>query len=145
MIRMDGEIEIDASLERVWSTFTDLTCWADWNSVLTDVKPGSGTCIDEGGGFVCCVRPYGVPVFFEARIEEVEPMRRIVWTGAKHMVRGRNEFLFRERPGGVTVTSYEVLRGLPVAFGGLFFPVAKFRRLKKEFLRDLKAYAEGSS
>ena len=43
----------------------------------------------------------------------------------------------------MTVSSREVLRGLPTALGGLFFPVKKFRRMKSEFLKDLKGYAEG--
>jgi uncharacterized protein YndB with AHSA1/START domain len=142
---MDDEIEIDASLEKVWETFTDLTCWADWSSILTDVTPRGGACIDEGGSFTCCINPYGVRVFFEARIEEVEPMKRIVWTGAKHLVRARHEFFFRRRNGKVIVASREVLRGLPLAFGGLFFPVGKFRRLKRVFLEDLKNWAEGGT
>jgi uncharacterized membrane protein len=142
MIRMDDDIEIDASLEKVWETFTDLTCWADWNSVLTDVKPSSGTCIEAGGSFTCCVSPYGVPVFFEAKIVEMEPMKRVVWTGARHMVRARHEFLFRSKGGKVTVSSREVLTGIPLIFGGLFFPAGKFRRIKKNFLEDLRNSAE---
>ena len=143
MIRMYDEVEIAAPLEEVWQTFIDLTCWADWNSVLTEVSPGPAGCIEEGGNFTCCVRPLGFPVFFEARIEEFEPMRRVVWTGARHLVRGRNEWLFRTRGGKVVVSSREALTGLPVLFGGLFFPVRKFQRLKENLLADLKTYAEG--
>jgi hypothetical protein len=140
---MHDEIEIEASLEKVWQAFIDLTCWADWNSVLTDVSPGPAGCIEEGGKFTCCVRPLGFPVFFEAKIEEVEIMKRVVWTGARHMVKGRNEWVFDVRDGRIIVASQEVLTGLPVLFGGLFFPVAKFRRLKESLLADLKKYAEG--
>ena len=70
-------------------------------------------------------------------------MKRIVWQGAKYLIRGRHEFTFQSGDGTVTVCSREVLQGLPTVFGGLFFPVGKFRRMKSDFLRDLKRYAEG--
>ena len=142
MVCIEDEVEIGAPLEKVWASFTDLTCWADWNTVLTKVQPHSGSCIDAGGHFACCVTPFGVPVFFETRIDEISPMERIVWTGSKYMIRGRHEFLFTENDGKVRLFSREVLTGLPVAFGGIFFPLWRFRTLTREFLEDLKKYAE---
>ena len=69
-------------------------------------------------------------------------MERIVWTGSKYMIHGRHEFLFTEEGGKVRLFSKEVLSGLPVAFGGIFFPLRKFRTLTREFLEDLRKYAE---
>jgi uncharacterized membrane protein len=142
MVCIEDEVEIDAALEKVWESFTDLTCWANWNSVLTNVQSHSGSCIDADGHFTCCVTPFWVPVFFETRINELSPMERIVWTGSKYMIHGRHEFLFTEEDGKVRLFSREVLRGLPVAFGGIFFPLGKFRTLTREFLEGLKKYAE---
>ena len=143
MVCIEDEVEIGAPLEKVWAAFTDLTCWADWNTVLTKVQPHSGSCIDAGGHFACCVTPFGVPVFFETRIDEISPMERIVWTGSKYMIRGRHEFLFTENDGKVRLFSREVLTGLPVAFGGIFFPLWRFRTLTREFLEGIRKYAEG--
>jgi hypothetical protein len=145
MVSIEDEVVISASLEKVWESFTDLTCWADWNSVLTKVKPHSGSCIDADGSFTCCVTPFGVPVFFETRIDEISPMERIVWTGSKYMIRGRHEFLFTEKDGRVRLFSREVLSGPPVAFGGIFFPLWRFRTLTREFLEGIRKYAEGES
>jgi uncharacterized protein YndB with AHSA1/START domain len=145
MVCIEDEVEINAALEKVWEAFTDLTCWADWNSVLTNVQPHTGNCIDADGQFTCCVTPFLVPVFFETRIVEISPMERIVWTGSKYMIHGRHEFLFTEKGGKVRLFSKEVLSGPPVAFGGIFFPLRKFRALTREFLEGLRKYAEDST
>lgn len=143
MVCIEEEVEISASLEKVWDSFTNFTCWADWNAVLAQVKSSSGSCLDADGRFSCCISPFGVPVFFEAGVTEITPMKRIVWTGSKYMVRGWHEFLFTEEGEGVRLLSREILSGPPVAFGGLFFPVGRFRRLTKQFLEGLRKYAEG--
>ena len=142
MVCIEDEVEINAPLEKVWNSFIDLTCWADWNSVLTKVKPRCGNCIEADGSFSCCVTPFGVPVFFETRIDEISPMERIVWTGSKYMIHGTHEFLFVENEAAVKLISREVMRGLPVSFGGFFFPVRRFRALTREFLEALRKYAE---
>lgn len=142
MVCIEEEVEINASLERVWKSFTSFTCWADWNRVLSEVKSSAGSCLDKDGRFTCCVRPFGVPVFFEAGVDEIIPMERIVWTGSKYLVHGWHEFLFTEKAGTVRLVSREILTGPPAAFGGLFFPVGRFRALTREFLEGLRKYAE---
>jgi len=142
MVCIEEEVEISASLEKVWESFTSFTCWADWNAVLAQVKSSSGSCLDKNGRFTCCVNPFGVPIFFEAGVDEITPMERIVWTGSKYMVRGWHEFLFTEKEGKVRLFSREILTGPPVAFGGLFFPVWRFRSLTRKFLEGLRSYAE---
>ena len=142
MVCIEEEVKINASLERVWESFTSFTCWADWNCVLSEVKSSSGSCLDKDGRFTCCVSPFGVPVFFEAGVNEITPMERIVWTGSRYMVHGWHEFLFTEKAGTVRLLSREILTGPPVALGGLFFPVRKFHKLTREFLDGLKKYVE---
>ena len=70
-------------------------------------------------------------------------MRRIVWTGRKHGIRGWHEFIFEESGKATHLYSREIMRGLPVMLGGLFFPVKKFRRLTTVFLEELRRESEG--
>ena len=142
MVRIDEQIHIAAPVERVWDTFTDLTCWQDWNTVLTQVEGRDGASLLVAGRFRSCIRPYAVPVFFEARIEEVVPLKRVLWTARRFGLQGRHEFLFEPEADGVLVGSREVLTGFPVVLGGFFFPIGRFRRITSTFLRDLKAGAE---
>lgn len=142
MKRIEETILIQASRELVWGAFTDLTCWADWNSVLTKVRPGAGACLAEGAGFSCCLRPFGVPVPLAVRVELAEPPARLLWVGARWGVRGRHWFYFSERSGGTRCESVEELSGPTVAVAGPLFPVWRFRELTRRFLLDLRAEAE---
>lgn len=142
MVRIEEHISVAAPLDRVWETFIDLTCWQDWNSVLTNVEATGEACLLAAGSFRCCIRPYAVPVFFEARVEEVLPRRKVLWTAKRFGLRGRHEFLFDPEGDGVLVVSREVLTGFPVVLGGLFFPVGRFKRITSTFLRELKEGAE---
>ncbi len=142
MIEIVESVVIAAPLGKVWQTFTDLTCWADWNSVLTGVQGERNSCIVGEGSFRCCIRPYGVPVFFKAEIAEFEPLRRVVWTTARHGVKSRHEFLFEEEGGEARVLSREHLTGILVRLGGIYFLLPQFRKMTATFLEELKKGAE---
>jgi hypothetical protein len=57
-------------------------------------------------------------------------------------VRGRHWFLFAEQEGGTRCESAEDLTGPAVALAGPLFPTWRFRKLTRDFLRELKAGAE---
>lgn len=142
MVEIIESVGIAAPLEKVWRTFTDLTCWADWNSVLTGVEGEKNACIVEDGSFRCCIRPYGVPVFFKARITDFEPLRRVVWATGRHGVHSRHEFLFEKDGERSRVLSRERLTGITVRLGAVRIFLPQFREMTRTFLEQLREGAE---
>ena len=141
MKRIQESILIGAPRDVAWRTFTDLTCWADWNSVLTDVQPGPDAAI-AGGGFSCGLRPFGFAVPFAVRVEVAEAPVRLRWSAARWGVHGSHWFHFTETPDGTLCKSLEDLSGPAVTLAGPLFPLWRFRELTRRFLRDLKDGAE---
>lgn len=138
---IEESVHINASLDRVWKSFTDLTCWQDWNSVMRDVTSGSPS-IEKGGAFRFCLRPFIFPVSIEPFVEEVIPNRLVVWIGSKFGIFARHEFLFEESGEGSTVTSRESFRGMTVDSMPLIFPEKVIREMTQRLLTDLKRAAE---
>ena len=54
-------IAIHAPIEKVWNTFTDLTCWRQWNTVIRNVR-SEERCLSNGKEVRCCLRPYVFPI-----------------------------------------------------------------------------------
>lgn len=134
---------INAPLEEVWKNFIDLTCWAEWNTVLRDVSGGEDT-IREGGSFSCSITPFLLPVYFRPKIEEVVPLRRVVWRGDKLGITAIHEFLFESSDDAVTVKSRETFSGPLVPLAGLPFSQLRIRQLTRIFLSDLRRRAEAA-
>lgn len=141
---IEETINITASLERVWGVFMNLTCWADWNTILTDVSSAE-TCLIEGGKFSCCIRPYVFAVYFQPKVVEVIPNKKIVWTGNKYWVSSLHEFFFEETPEGSLIRSREIFSGWPIRLGGFLFPRKKLTALTTSFLDDLKRVSEAAA
>jgi hypothetical protein len=140
--RIRESVLIEAPREVAWGAFTDLTCWADWNSVLTRVQPRHGACLAGGHGFSCWLRPFAVPIPFSVHVEVAEPPARLLWAAARWGVRGRHWFRFLEQEAGTLCESDEELTGPTVALAGPLFPLWRFRRLTRRFLEGLKKEAE---
>lgn len=138
---IEESVLIDANIEKIWKTFTDITCWADWNTVASRAASGSGR-IEEGAKFTFCLRPFSVPIMIEPKIEEIVPREKVVWTSTRFGIFSRHEFLFQELANGVLVTSRETFRGLPLLLGGLAFPESTVREMTVVMLNDLKKAAE---
>lgn len=138
---VEESVIIDAPLQKVWDTFTDLTCWADWNTVLKDVSPPSSH-MEKGSSFTCSIRPFLFPIHIKPKIEEVIPLEKVVWTGKKYGVTSRHEFQFSKTPEGVRVTSTEELDGSPGGKLGIMFTHGKVTEMTKKLLKDLKEEAE---
>ena len=142
MRRIQESVLIAAPREVAWGALTDLTCWADWNSVLERVRPGGESCLVAGGAFSCCLRPFVAPIPFSVRVEVAEPPHRLLWTAERWGVRGTHWYFFSEQGEGTLCESVEDLSGPTVALAGPFFPLWRFRGLTRRFLEDLKAEAE---
>lgn len=137
-------IKISAPMEKVWNTFTDLTRWTEWNTVMSDIVCDD-VCLVNGKGLSCCFRPFFFPVKVKIKVHEVVPFDRVVWSAQKKGLFAFHEFFFVEAEKGVVVTSKETFSGLLSSGGGFLLPEKKMRHLTKTFLHDLKKAAEGFS
>jgi hypothetical protein len=138
---IEESVLINADLKTLWKTFTDLTCWADWNTIASKAASDSGR-LEEGETFTFCLRPFSIPIMIEPKIDEVVPQEKVVWSGSKFGIYSRHEFLFQQVANGVLVTSRETFRGLPLLFGGMTFPESTVRELTVGMLKDLKNAVE---
>ncbi len=140
---IEESITINAPLATVWKTFTDLTCWADWNTVMKDVRSGSES-LEKGSAFSFCLRPFIVPIYIEPFIEEVILNKLVVWSGSKFGIFARHEFVFEESEKETTVISRETFKGLTIDNMSLLFPEKRLRELTRALLRDFKKAAENN-
>jgi hypothetical protein len=138
---IEESVLINADLKTLWKTFTDLTCWADWNTIASKAASDSGR-LEEGETFTFCLRPFSIPIMIEPKIDEVVPQEKVVWSGSKFGIYSRHEFLFQQVANGVLVTSRETFRGLPLLFGGMTFPESTVREMTVGMLKDLKNAVE---
>jgi ligand-binding SRPBCC domain-containing protein len=134
-------ILINAPLKQVWDTFTDLTCWQDWNDVFSNVSFKSAR-LTEGTSFKFCIRPFSFPIHIEPVVEELVAGQKIVWRGTKHGITARHEFLFEEINGKTLLTSREAFKLSWIK--RLFFriPGRRLHDLSLLMLQDLKFAAE---
>lgn len=141
---IDESVLINAGMETVWTTFTDLTCWKDWNTVARRAASDSGR-IEEGGRVRFCIRPFAVPVNLDPVVDEVVDHERVVWSGSRFGISSRHEFRFQRVRNGVLVTSREEFRGLPLLIGGRPITEKIARDLVIAMLQELKKACEHAS
>ena len=141
---IEESILIHAKMEKVWETFTNLTCWKEWNSVMEDICSKEKR-LSSGGKISCCFRPLVFPVKATIRIEEVKPYEHIVWAAKKKGFSARNVFTFQSNDKGIIVTSRETFSGLIVTFFSFLLPKNRMRTLIQTFLNDLKTASENQS
>jgi uncharacterized protein YndB with AHSA1/START domain len=95
------EVFVEASPQRVWALQTDMNSWPSWRSDVSraeldgDLEVGSVFRWRSGG--------FGVA----STIREVEPERRLVWTGKALGTRAVHAWVFEPREGGVLVRTEE--------------------------------------
>jgi hypothetical protein len=138
---IEEAIAIHAPIENVWNTFTDLTCWRKWNTVIRNVRSGEH-CLSRGENLTCCLYPFLFPITVHLRIEELIPHELIVWSVRKKGLNARHEFLFVKENKSVLVTSRETFTGLLSKGSGAFLPKKKMQALTIRFLKDLKKASE---
>jgi len=134
-------ITIYSTMEKVWNTFTDLTRWTDWNTVMSDIK-SEDQCLLNGKDIKCCFRPFLFPIDVKIKIQEIIPFNRIAWSAQKKGLFAFHEFFFQEGEKGVLVTSKETFSGILTSAGGFLLPEKRMRSLTKTFLKDLKKASE---
>ena len=99
------EIVIDAPLEVVWKLQTDFRAWPDWQGNIASVNMEG----DLAPGTVFYWKANGIKIV--STLQEVEPMRRISWTGTSPGMRAIHIWNFEPSDGGVRVVTEESLSG----------------------------------
>jgi hypothetical protein len=140
-MEIEESVIIRSTAKKVWETFTDLSCWTEWNSVMGNVSSAE-RCLTEGKDIKCSFRPFFFPIRATVRIEELTPVRHIAWSARKKGLFAFHEFFLEELEHGLRVTSRERLTGILACAWGLLLPVRRMRSLTRIFLRDLKTAAE---
>jgi uncharacterized protein YndB with AHSA1/START domain len=104
---------IRAPLDLVWSVHTNIAEWNRWNpdvqsvSIEGPIQPGTEFHWKSGRASIV------------SRIQEVDPRRRIIWTGRTFGVRAIHVWTFTEQEGGVWVKTEESFEGfVAVLFAG---------------------------
>ena len=101
-----AEALVRATLDVVWSVQTNFSEWSRWNPEVAYVDmegplaPGTEFRWKAGGAAII------------SELQEVEPRRRIVWTGKILGIRAVHVWIFEERTDGVLVRTEESFDGL---------------------------------
>ncbi|MBM4136644.1 MAG: hypothetical protein FJ241_07410 [Nitrospira sp.] len=138
---IEEDIFINANPEKVWDTFTNLTRWRDWNTVMDNVYCDD-MCISPGSELICNFRPFLFPINVKIKVRIVVPYKRIVWFAKKKGLSAKHLFTFQNTESGVLVTSKETLTGFLVRNSGFLMPKQRMQDLTRTFLNDLKSASE---
>ena len=110
----ESEIAIHAPLETVWRIQTDIDRWAEWNSKVQRSKLEGPFAV----GSVFRWKSGGASIV--STLQEIEPMRRIAWTGEAMGARASHVWSFERRGDLVIVATRESFAGWwPRLFPGL--------------------------
>jgi len=140
------EIEIDAPLNVVWKTFSQMEDWDSWNTACRSCCIVSGDAdlsVDTCFSFV--IRPLAFPLKVQPKIVKCDPSREVVWEGGKFGINASHTWQFREEHGKVKLLSVETFKGPMVWVGHLLSVPRRLHRLTLEFLETLKTAAESCS
>ena len=131
----EGEIQISAPPEIVWSVIADLSAWPTWNRDVTSMRfdgrlePGSVFRWKSGAASLV------------STLRAVDAPREIGWTGTTMGIRAVHVFWFEPMEGGTRARSAESFRGIiPSVFRT--FSRNTLRRGIDGILSSLKAEAE---
>jgi uncharacterized protein YndB with AHSA1/START domain len=101
-----GEIEVAAAPEIVWRVLTDIPNWSSWNpdvkSATLEGPLAAGTQFRWKAG----------PGTITSTLQDVEPPRRIDWTGSTFGIKAIHVHQLEQRDGTTLVSSAESWDGL---------------------------------
>jgi carbon monoxide dehydrogenase subunit G len=138
-VKVEREIDIAASPERVYDVVMDPQCLKQWVSIHDSLDEAPEGQLREGSQLAQCLKLAGRKFHVRWTVAENEPARRVVWEGKGPVrSRARVEYEFAENGDG-THFSYANeyhLPGGPLA--GMAGPVVR-RVAGKELDRSLEA------
>jgi uncharacterized protein YndB with AHSA1/START domain len=101
-----SEVEIAATPEVAWKVLTTIGRWPDWNPAVKSVPFEEG--VEEGSEFRWKAGPGSIWSVFQ----DVDPPRRIAWTGSYFSVKAIHVHTFEPSAGGTLVKTEESYDGL---------------------------------
>jgi hypothetical protein len=135
---IEGSIELDLPVERLWETFTDVRGWSRWNPCIWRSWLVDGR-LELGARLVLVFEPikpwllYKLPA--AARIVEFEPHERLTWEVDLAGFHALHSYRFAALGGGrCRFGSWEVAEG-PTYFAVRRFWLAHFRYVCRSSLR----------
>jgi hypothetical protein len=99
---------VSAPLDVVWSILTNIAEWSHWNPDVASVDlrgplaPGTEFRWKTAGTSIV------------STLQEIDPKRRVAWTGRTLVIRATHVWTFAEQAGGVLVRTEESFDGLIV-------------------------------
>jgi hypothetical protein len=132
-----GGIEIDAHAQVVWDVLTDIDKWPSWNPDVKRASVDGGPPLHRGSVF----RWKAGPGTITSTVQEIEPPRRVGWTGKTIGIDAVHVWRLEGHDGHTRVQTKESWNGpLPRLLRG---PMRKtLQRSIDSALRHLKAEAE---
>ena len=99
------EILIAAPLEKVWAVQTDIDRWPEWQADVSSAKLEGNLEV----GTIFRWKAKGLSI--TSTIQELEPGRRIAWTGSSIGMKAVHIWIFEPRDTGTRVITEESLSG----------------------------------
>jgi uncharacterized protein YndB with AHSA1/START domain len=133
------EIHIQAPAERVWALISDIDAWSWWQPdigyarLVGPLAPGSTFKWKSRGTAV------------SSTLEEVDPPRRLGWTGRAMGAKARHVWILEPQGNGVTVKTQESFEGIVVVLLKKTMPRLLDDSLKTWLARRKEAAEESSA
>ncbi len=132
------EVDIEATLDRVWRLHVDVNAWPTWQTDITAAHIDGA--LEPGVSFDWT--SYGFSV--TSTVYDLAERARVLWGGTSGGITGVHEWLFSETPGGVHVATTESFAGEPVEADAPGMQTVLDASLAA-WLRHLKIAAESSA
>lgn len=138
---IQSDITVNASVESVWTVFTDAARWPEWSMVCTEVWGDLDRLWATGTHLGLRLRMAGRSVPFSVEIVESDPPHSVGWSSTKFNVTAKRRFTFTPVGTGTRITDRKEFSSnvLPV---GLWYPRRVIRTMTEQWLEDLKTEAE---
>lgn len=132
-----NEVTIEAPAQRVWSTLTEIDRWPEWQSAVSSAQLEGPLAV--GSRFVW--KANGLKI--ASCIEDLEPSRRIGWTGKALGMNAIHTWKTEPQDRGTRVLSEESMSGWFIRLIGIFDRDFLSKSLAAA-LQELKARAEAN-
>tara|TARA_B110000116_G_C16728146_1_gene532420 strand:+ start:623 stop:1090 length:468 start_codon:yes stop_codon:yes gene_type:complete len=141
-LTLEESIYINSPISRIWTIFTQLESWPTWNSICTDSHWLGEQEWKDQGRFIFNLEMGSFKIPFTVKVAEYSYHQKIAWESNKISITGRREFIFEKVDSSTTLVTDKKLFSssfLPIK---LFYPTWVIKNMSKQWLDNLKSYAE---